>query len=157
MIIDVYTDGSCENTYKAGSWASVIRLNGEMITLNGLELNTTHNRMELVALIKSIEHIKNEIDKNSVINVYSDSQYLIHLIERKEKLRAASFKTKKGKSVQNEDLVKKLYLISDTYNINYIKVKAHQKKNQLENLNRVVDIESRRVLRRYIKNIKENR
>lgn len=156
MIIDIYTDGSCENTYKAGSWASVIRLNGEMITLNGLELNTTHNRMELIALIKSIEHIKNEIDKNSEINVYSDSQYLIHLIERKEKLRSASFKTKKGKSVQNEDLVKKLYLISDTYNIKYIKVKAHQKKNESENLNRVVDIESRRVLRRYIKNIKEN-
>jgi ribonuclease HI len=151
--IVAYTDGSCHTRLKTGAWASIIILGAEKIKLSGIVQNTTHNRMEITACIETIEYILKEKTDFKEIHIYTDSQYVVGLLERKKKLKAANFITKKGNSIQNPDLVQKIIYLIENYHVKLIKVKAHQKENETENPNIEVDKMVRRLLRQ---NLKEN-
>ncbi len=149
--VEIFTDGSCSTEHKVGGWAALILLNNNQIMLEGRELETTHNRMELLSVIKAIEHskIQNLSDHKIIIN--SDSQYVVQLINRKEKLKSSRFLTRAGIPIQNRDLVELIISYIDSLNIEFIKVKAHQKKGDSENFNRDVDKTSRKIVREYVR------
>lgn len=150
--IEIYTDGSCNHDYKIGGWASILIFDNNEVLLKGKELNTTHNRMELLSVIKAIQYLyENNLEQRKII-VVSDSQYLVGLIGRKEKLKAAGFITKQGKSIQNSDLVKTIIHYIDILNVDFVKIKAHQRKTDIRNINRDVDKISRKIVRDYVKN-----
>jgi ribonuclease HI len=150
-VIYIYPDGSCNSKYKIGGWAVIIFFQKNKIILKGEQLDTTHNRMELLGALKALEYIKANSFKFDYIKIYSDSQYLVSLFERKEKLYNSNFLTKKGVSIQNYDLVKEILIYIDLMNIEFIKVKAHQKKSDKTNFNREVDKLSRKIVRTYVK------
>jgi len=54
---EIYTDGSCHTQLCIGAWASIILVDDKKIVLSGKEFNTTHNRMEILAVIKSIKYL----------------------------------------------------------------------------------------------------
>jgi ribonuclease HI len=145
--IIIYTDGSCHTQIKTGAWASIILLNDEKKTLSGIEQNTTHNRMEIQACLESIHYVLEKTALFSEIQIYTDSQYVVGLPDRKNKLKMAGFQTKKGNSLQNQDLIEKFISLLEKYPIKLLKVKAHQKKSEIENLNIEVDKMVRKLLR----------
>jgi ribonuclease HI len=147
--VKIYTDGSCNTTLKTGGWAAIIFLDDKKIILKGIEFNTSHNRMELTAVIESLQFIEKQNNSHKLVNVYSDSQYVNRIPERIEKLRSNYFLTARGKPVRNADLIEKLITLIVTINIEFIKVKAHQKKNELDNYNREADKISRKIVRNY--------
>ena len=152
QIIKIYTDGSCHTKHRIGAWAAII-LNDDIETdLYGLETDTTHNRMELQAILNALEYLKSNDLKSSSVLIYSDSQYAVKIMERKDKLKTAKFKTKKGNSIQNNDLVQQLIEYIETMSLKFIKVKAHQKKSDIRNYNIDVDKRSRKIVRDYIRN-----
>ena len=115
------------------------------MVLSNIETDTTHNRMELLGVINAIEYLdKNKLGEQD-IEVYSDSQYVVNLLTRKTRLKQKSFITKKGTPIQNSDLVQKLIQQIETHNINFTKVKAHQKDGDV--MNREVDILVRNLVR----------
>lgn len=143
--VTIYTDGSCNTQTCCGAWAAIIMAGEHKTILCDVEKNTTHNRMELMAVIKSIGFaISNH--PGAALEIYTDSQYVATLTERAEKLLNTSFITKKGKVLNNSDLLKELILLSKNYAITFHKVKAHQKSDQ-ENLNREVDMICRKAMR----------
>lgn len=146
-IISIYTDGSCNTQLKVGGWAAILLIDKEKKVLQGSESNTTHNRMEMLAVIKSIEYVLENISKKSIIQVYTDSQYVFRIPERAEKLQSNNFITKKGSELNNKDLIQKLIELLNQHNIHIIKVKAHQKKTNTPNYNRDVDKLSRQIVR----------
>jgi len=148
--VKIYTDGSCNTTLKIGGWVAIIFLVDKKIILTGIEFNTSHNRMELTAVIESLKFVKKQVNSQIIVNVNSDSQYVNRIPERIEKLRSNYFLTARGKPVRNADLIEKLIHLIEIINIEFIKVKAHQKKNELENYNRKVDKISRKIVRNYI-------
>lgn len=150
--IIVYTDGSCHTQLKNGAWASIILNGTSRELLSGKVLLTTHNRMELVAVINSIVYIEKTFSEKNYIKIYTDSQYVVKLPQRIEKLKAHHFMSANGKMIQNHDLVMKLADLIDRFNIDFIKVKAHQKSNSSENLNREVDIVARKLAREMTNN-----
>jgi ribonuclease HI len=150
--VKIYTDGSCNTTLKIGGWAAIIFSDDKKIILKGIEFNTSHNRMELTAVIESLKFVEKQINSEILVNVYSDSQYVIRIPERIEKLKSNYFLTAGGKPVRNTDLIEKLIHLNETNNIEFIKVKAHQKKNELENYNREADKISRKTVRNYMNN-----
>jgi len=91
----------------------------------------------------------------SKTTVKSDSQYVIKIKERKEKLKQANFITKKGKEIQNKDLVIRLIKFIETIELEFIKVKAHQKKTNIRNYNIDVDKTSRKIVRNIVKEIEK--
>lgn len=145
--ITIYTDGSCHTQLKIGAWAAVILVDGKKKILTGKAENTTHNRMELTAVIDALMYVQNNYGVAREIKIISDSQYVIGLTAREQKLSANDFITKKGKPVQNADLVKQLLFLLNTMNVNLEKIKAHQQKTGVDDYNIEVDKLSRKLVR----------
>lgn len=149
--VEIYTDGSCHTQRRAGAWASVIQYNGHKIELSGECADTTHNRMELSAVINAIRYT----DDNKLIApivVYTDSQYVSLMPERKEKIKQKNYRTNQGTMMQNADLVETLINQIETHDIRFIKVKAHQKNSDsVTLLNTEVDKLARELVRKQVK------
>jgi ribonuclease HI len=118
--MDIYTDGSCDTQSLLGAWAAIILSSSGKIVLSGKEVNTTHQRMELLAVIKALQFVD-----VPAVTVYTDSQYVTGLVGRN--LAAKGFKTKKGAAVRNADLVQELLALEAAMEVTFVKVKAHGK------------------------------
>jgi len=149
--IEVFTDGSCHTQFKIGAWASII-IDGQMQKqISGTCTETTHNRMELLAIIESIRYIKKNMVNFGQIQIFTDSQYAVGIPERYDKILQKDFRTSKGNIIQNHDLVQNLILEMQNIEIKLIKVKAHQKKGESVNLNRTADKLVRKILREKVR------
>ncbi|MBI9053075.1 MAG: ribonuclease HI [Bacteroidales bacterium] len=153
QLIEIYTDGSCHTQQRIGGWAALIFVNNEKLVLQGSETDTTHNRMELLAVIKSIEYTVKEFNEFEKLFIYTDSQYVERIPLRTQKFILQNFRTKSGKEIQNVDLVKRLIGLLNSTNIEFVKVKAHQKASDTPNYNREVDKLSRKIVRNKINRI----
>ena len=71
-MIKVFTDGACKGNPGQGGWGALILENNAKREIYGGESNTTNNRMELMAVIKALELLK---EQNN-ITVYTDSTYV---------------------------------------------------------------------------------
>lgn len=150
-MIEIYTDGSCYNKRRIGAWVAILFIDGEKIVLSDLETDTTNNRMELTAVIKAIEYVRDKHPAATTIKVVSDSQYVIGLARRKTKFLFTDFKTKKGNDIRNVDLVKQLLELHEVIDVEYVKIKAHQQPTDETNYNIEADILARKILRDYFK------
>lgn len=150
MQIQIYTDGSCHTQQKVGGWAAIIFIGNEKLELKGFEKDTTHNAMEMLAVLKALDFLEKNYSSNTFtkIEIVSDSQYVVRILERKEKLKGKSFLTKKGTPIRNVDLVKKLIDRIETLPLIFTKIKAHQKATDVINYNRVVDHLARNEVRK---------
>ena len=73
-----YTDGSYQDSIKAGGYASIIfDEKGNLIKelYQGYK-NTTNNRMEVLAVLATLEYFKDPVD----ITIVSDSMYVVNTI-----------------------------------------------------------------------------
>ena len=150
-IISIYTDGSCNPSANRGGWAAIIFMGEEKKIMNGYETDTTHQRMELTAVIKALEFLKVNNLLSAPVQVYTDSQYLVRLPERKEKLEASDYRTRKNRALPNTDLIRQVIGYCALWPITFIKVKAHQKLTGDENYNREADMLSRKIVRGFEK------
>jgi ribonuclease HI len=151
IAFDLYTDGSCHTQYKVGGWAAILWSNEKKIVLSGLVERTTNNRMELTAVIEALAFIRKNYPAVKSIRIYSDSQYVIGLPGRKEKLTLLGYSTKKGNPIPNSDLVINLLEQLNFFSVEWMKIKAHQKTGTLVNFNREADKLSRKLVREAVK------
>ncbi len=147
QIITAYTDGSCHTQKKIGGWAAILFIGNNKTILSGKAENTTHNRMELIAAIETIQYITEHKIPFSQIKIITDSQYLIGLEARKGRFEAKEFTTNSGKAIQNVDLVKTILGLIAKYNVAFEKIKAHQKPTDTTKYNIEVDKLSRKIVR----------
>ena len=129
MGIKIYTDGSCLGNPGPGGWAAIIILNSVKKELSGGEKNTTNNRMELTAAIKSLEYFKKLKEQkiiNETIKLYTDSNYVKDGISSWiYKWEKNNWKTSDKKNVKNIDLWKKLKELTKIYTVEWFWVKGH--------------------------------
>ena len=150
--IIVYTDGSCNPVEGIGGWAAIIVSRGNKVVLSGTDTETTHQRMELTAALKSLEHILAAEGRDAEIKLYTDSEYLVNLPARKEKLEASGWLTRNKKPVRHTDLVQRLFALMDVLLVTVLKVRAHMGSSNGENFNREVDKLSRKIVRDSVRN-----
>jgi ribonuclease HI len=69
-----YTDGSClQNPDGEGGWAAIVfDPEGNPIKISGYDESTTNQRMEIMAVIRALSIMPDDID----VVIYSDSQYV---------------------------------------------------------------------------------
>ena len=125
MIINLYTDGACKGNPGPGGWGVVIFKNGQPADeIYGGELNTTNNRMELLAVIHGLKSIK-EADTDTV-RVITDSMYVKNGITSWiKKWMANGWKTAAKKDVANKDLWLELQCIVETREVVWNWVRGH--------------------------------
>jgi ribonuclease HI len=121
-MIKIYTDGSCLNNPGNGGWAAIINNDGNIIKISGNEKKTTNNKMELMAPIKALQ----KIDKDSQIEIYTDSQYVkLGITNWIHKWIKNNWQTSKKEPVKNKELWMELYELTKNHEIKWIWVKAH--------------------------------
>jgi len=145
--IEIYTDGSYDMHKNRGAWAAIILIEDDIKQISKIETNSTHNRMELTAVIEAINYLHSNNIAYTHINIYSDSQYVVNLPARGIKLKQKEFLTLKGTYITNMDLVKNLLNLLEQRLIKLIKVKAHLKQGDKVNYNREIDKVVRRLVR----------
>ncbi|MBQ8426489.1 MAG: ribonuclease HI [Clostridia bacterium] len=122
-VVDIYTDGACSGNPGVGGYCSILIYNGVEKVISGNELDTTNNRMELLAVIKGLECLKEKCQ----VNLYSDSQYVVDAFNKGWifNWQSNNWRTSDKKEVKNIDLWQKLLQLSDKHQVAYIKVKGH--------------------------------
>ena len=133
MKIRIFTDGSCSDNPGPGGWAAVFNTEDRCNTLQGHELSTTNNRMELTSVVKSLEKILKKRNHEGIeYELYSDSAYVVNAINNHwiEKWKENDWMTTKQSDVKNKDLWEKLYILREAIidaniSLKIIKVKGH--------------------------------
>ena len=121
--VKIYTDGACSGNPGPGGYAAILIYNGIEKEISGGDRDTTNNKMELTAVIKGLEMLK----EKCIVTIYSDSAYIVNSIQNgwiyswKKNNWIKSDKTK----VKNIDLWEKLLKQMDFHEVSFIKVKGH--------------------------------
>lgn len=103
--IEIFTDGACRGNPGPGAWAVLLRYREKEKMLSGTELNTTNNRMELMAAIQALMALK----KPCQIILSTDSQYVKKgITEWLPQWKRRAWKTASKTHVKNSDLWKQL-------------------------------------------------
>jgi len=150
--INIYTDGACSGNPGPGGWGALLFINKNedvssnhsRIILKGGEMNTTNNRMELIAVIEAFKFIyKNFKDYIPIVHVVSDSSYVVNPINQGwlDKWRINGWKTTSGESVKNKDLWIDLYKIKPI-KVTFERVKGHNGHEYNEYVDKVAVKES---------------
>ena len=119
--VTVYTDGACSGNPGPGGWAAVLRYGAAEKELAGGEADTTNNRMELTAVIRALEALK----EPCAVAVYTDSQYISRAMGEGwlKKWKAAGF-TKKG-GLKNAELWRQMDSLLQKHTVTFHWVKGH--------------------------------
>src|SRR6201985_2626815 len=113
MAIEIYTDGASSGTPGPGGYGVILRSGQHYKELSEGYRKTTNNRMELLAVIKALEALKN---LNQNVTIYSDSKYVIDSIEK----RWVHGWVQKGfAGKKNKDLWLRYLELSKTHRINF--------------------------------------
>ncbi|MBA2650254.1 MAG: ribonuclease HI [Legionella sp.] len=122
MKVEIYTDGACKGNPGPGGWGVMLRYNDREKTLYGGELQTTNNRMELMAAIKGLESLKCPCE----VDLYTDSQYLRQgMMTWMQGWKKNGWRNSKKESVKNDDLWKILDSLASIHTIHWHWVKGH--------------------------------
>jgi len=128
--IMIYTDGSSLGNPGPGGYGCVIvfRDHGIVTELGGYNKTTTNNKMELMAILSALEHVKHKkIDSKTLITIYTDSSYAINGITKWVfGWQKNNWKTSTKTDVQNVDLWKPLALITHYFTkLSFVHVRGH--------------------------------
>ena len=105
MKIKIWTGGVCAGSSGPGGWAAIVLTDKGKSILKGGELETTKNRMDLLAPIRALEGLA----PGRKISVYSDSQYLTRgMNEWVKSWQQNGWATRKRVSVKNKELWQQL-------------------------------------------------
>jgi len=121
--VDIFTDGACSGNPGKGGYGVILKYNGVERELSEGFVNTTNNRMEILAAVKGLEILKEPCN----VTLYSDSKYLVDSVNQGwlikwEKNNWYRTKTEKAKNV---DLFKRLLAMLNKHKVEFVWIKGH--------------------------------
>jgi ribonuclease HI len=121
-VVQIFTDGACKGNPGIGGWGALMQYNGQTKELYGGVKLTTNNRMELLAVIRSLV----ALTRPCKIHLHTDSTYVqkgisewIHLWKKQ------NWRTSNKKEVKNNDLWKQLDQLAQQHQIEWFWVRGH--------------------------------
>ena len=125
--VDLYTDGACSGNPGPGGWAFLLRCrttHKELERSDG-EPTTTNNRMELMAVIRGLEALREPCE----VTLHADSKYVGQgLSSWMAGWKKRGWKRKDGSKlvpVKNVELWKRLDELMQTHRVHFQHVKGH--------------------------------
>jgi ribonuclease HI len=138
-MIEIFTDGACRGNPGPGGWGALLRAGSHEKELWGGEAHTTNNRMEMTAVIESLEALK----KPSDVVLTTDSQYVRKgITEWIQGWKRKNWQTAARKPVKNADLWREIDALAALHTIDWRWVKGHSGHSENE---RVDDLANRGV------------
>ena len=150
----LFTDGSVNTVTKIGYGAYLgvsdlstsIDIPKSRIKLKCFE-DTSSSKLEIQTLLWALSTV--EVSKKKLI-VFTDSQNIVGLPARRDKLERNNYRSKSGNLLANHELYKSFFKLTDERGCRFEKVKGHQRssqKNEIDLLFTLVDRASRNALR----------
>ena len=128
-IINVYTDGACSNNGRPDARAGFGIWFGDNDERNVSESFTgpqTNNRAELLAIIRALTILRDEIEQGQQVMIYSDSSYSIRCCTTYGEKMSKKGWQMKGNDIPNRELVEVAYNFVKKYNnIKFTHIRAH--------------------------------
>ncbi len=120
--VAIFTDGSCLGNPGPGGYGVVLKYQQHLKEMSGGFLQTTNNRMELMAAIVGLESLKE--DCNVVLT--TDSQYVrLGITQWLKNWKRNNWRTSQKEPVKNKDLWQRLDAASARHQIDWQWVKGH--------------------------------
>ena len=108
---------------------------------------TTSTKLELQALLWALSDIQ---ESGCKVLVYTDSQNIIGLPARRERLEQRDYRSNNNTLLKNHELYQEFYRLTDQLDYELVKVRGHQvskQKDEIDRLFTLVDRASRNALR----------
>lgn len=134
--VELYTDGACSGNPGPGGWAFILKhpASGKEVEGVGAELETTNNRMELMAVIAGLEGVK----RPCRVEVYSDSQYVLKgLREWMDQWIKRGWRTASKQPVKNQDLWERLDTLRKKHTLSFHWIRGHNEHPENERCDRM--------------------
>ena len=151
MKLMLFTDGSVNTKLRVGYGAYLALSEGQDPQTGHIKLkqfiDTSSTKLELQTLLWALS----EISATEVIS-YTDSQNIVRLNSRRKRLEGNHYYAKNGKLLNNHELYKQFYQLTDNFNITFTQIRGHTPSNRKSHLDRIfslVDRASRNALRAY--------
>lgn len=121
--VKLYTDGACSGNPGPGGYGAILIYNGIEKEISGGEKDTTNNKMEIMAVIKGLEILKEPCK----VTVYSDSAYVVNTIEKGwiYSWKKNNWRKSDKSQVKNIELWEKMLDLMNIHEVEFIKVKGH--------------------------------
>jgi ribonuclease HI len=121
--VEIYTDGACSGNPGPGGYGALLKYGDTIKEISQGYKLTTNNRMEMRALIASLQSLKEKCD----IRIYSDSKYIVDAVNNgwAKKWRANGWRRNKKEKALNPDLWALLLDLLDKHNYDISWVKGH--------------------------------
>jgi ribonuclease HI len=119
----LYSDGACSGNPGPGGYGIILKFGDHYKEFSGGFRNTTNNRMELMAVIKGLESLKEPCD----VTVVTDSRYIVDAMEKgwAKKWREHGWKRNKKEAALNPDLWARLLDLCDQHSVRFTWVGGH--------------------------------
>ena len=136
----IYTDGACSGNPGPGGWGTVLRFGAIEKELSGGEANTTHNRMELTAVIEGLKALK----EPCLVTLTTDSKYVCDSINKGWVYgwQKRGWVKSDKKPALNVDLWEQLLPLLETHKVTFVWVKGHAGHPENERCDRLAVMES---------------
>lgn len=121
--VTIYTDGACSGNPGTGGYGAVLLYGSARKEISEGFERTTNNRMEVLAVIKALEALKEPCQ----VTLYSDSKYVVDAITKGwvKKWKANNWKRNQKEFASNVDLWERLLLLLNEHNVEFVWVKGH--------------------------------
>ncbi len=121
--VKIYTDGACVDNPGPGGYGIVLLYNSHRKELSRGYRRTTNNRMEILAAITGLETLK----ESCRVTVYSDSQYLVHAIQKgwARRWQANAWRRSNKERAVNPDLWERLLELCKMHKVRFEWIRGH--------------------------------
>jgi len=118
-----FTDGACSGNPGPGGYGVILQYGAHRRELSGGFQRTTNNRMELMAVIKALEALK----EPCAVTVVCDSEYVVNGISKgwARGWRAKHWKRSGGKIAPNWELWQRLLDLCDRHRVSWQWIRGH--------------------------------
>ena len=132
----IYTDGACRGNPGPGGWGALLRYGKKELEIYGGDLNTTNNRMELMAAIQSLQALKRPC--KAIIT--TDSIYVMKgITEWLPRWIGQGWRTSSRQPVKNADLWHELIKAGEPHEVEWRWVKGHAGHSDNERADRLAN------------------
>tara|TARA_B100001750_G_C15292674_1_gene488133 strand:+ start:105 stop:551 length:447 start_codon:yes stop_codon:yes gene_type:complete len=120
--IEIFTDGACKGNPGIGGWGAILIYKDHVKEISGFALESTNNIMELTAVIKALDSLKEQCH----VVLTTDSNYVKDgITDWINTWKLNGWKTANKKPVKNKDIWIKLDSLSKKHIIDWKWVKGH--------------------------------
>lgn len=120
--VELFTDGACSGNPGPGGWGVILRYKDKEKEFSGGEAETTNNRMEMTAVIKGLQQLKEPCH----VLLSTDSKYVLDGVTKYlSSWLENNWRKSNKKPVLNVDLWQMLVPELERHNIEWIWVKGH--------------------------------